>query len=79
MNNLSIKTQNKRGNKFIYKISLGLVTTFLRNSEDYICVDDFKGHGETYKQREIPLIEIFENGNLIFTGNKHEFFKQLKK
>jgi hypothetical protein len=79
MKYLTVKTQNKRGNKFIYKTNLGFVTTFLRNSEDYICVDDFKGYGETYKQREMSLIEIFENGNLIFTGNKYELFKQLKK
>ena len=79
MKNLSVKTQNKKGDAMQYKENLGYVTTFIRHSEDYIIVDDFDGAGETYKQRELTEIRVYQNGTLIFEGNKYDFFEQLKK
>lgn len=79
MENLSIKTQNKKGNEPKFKENLGLVTTFLRHSEDYIVIDDFEGAGNTYKQREITEIKVYKNGKLIFSGDKFEFFDKLTK
>ena len=73
------KTQNKKGDSMQYKENLGYVTTFIRHSEDCIIVDDFEGAGETYKQRELTEIRVYENGTLIFEGNKYDFFEQLKK
>ena len=79
MKNLSVKTQNKKGNAPQYKENLSFVTTFIRHSEDYIVVDDFEGVGENYKQRELTEIRVYENGKLIFEGDKYDFFEQLKK
>ena len=79
MKNLAVKTQNKKGGAIQYKENLGYVTTFIRHSEDYIVVDDFEGAGETYKQRELTEIRVYQNGTLIFEGNKYDFFEQLKK
>ena len=79
MKNLAVKTQNKKGGAIQYKENLGYVTTFIRHSEDYIVVDDFDGAGETYKQRELTEIRVYQNGTLIFEGNKYDFFEQLKK
>ena len=79
MKNISAKIQNKKGNEPQYKENLGFVTTFIRHSEDYIIVDDFQGSGENYKQRELTEIRVYQNGKLIFEGDKYDFFEQLKK
>ena len=79
MKYLEIKIQNKKGSSPQYKKNLGYVTTFIRHSEDYIIVDDFEGAGENYKQRELTDIRVYQNGTLIFEGNKYDFFEQLKK
>ena len=44
-----------------------------------IIVDDFQGAGENYKQRELTEIRVYQNGNLIFKGDKYDLFEQLKK
>ena len=79
MENLSFKTQNTKGNRFNYKENLGYVATFLRHPQDIIIVDDFKGAGDDYMQRELSEIRIYENGTLIFKGDKYELFKKLKQ
>ena len=38
-----------------------------------------EGVGENYKQRELTEIRVYENGKLIFEGDKYDFFEQLKK
>ena len=79
MKYLEIKIQNKKCNSPQYKKKLGYVATFIRHSKDYIVVDDFESSGETYKQKELTEIRVYQNGTLIFEGNKYEFFEQLKK
>ena len=79
MKNLAVKTQNKKGNTPQYKENLGFIATFLRHDEDIIIVDDFQGVGENYKQRELTEIRVYQNGKLIFEGDKYDFFNQLKK
>ena len=79
MKNLAIKTQKSSGNEPKYQENLAFVTTFINHSEDYIVVDNFEGYGDSYKQREVSEIKIFENGVLIFSGSKYELFEQLKK
>ncbi len=68
MKNLSVKTQS--GNITPkYKENLKAVTTFLRHSEDRITIIS----GETVN------IEIYDNGEPIFLGDKYELFEKLKK
>ena len=78
MGNLAIKTQNVKGGTPQFKDNVGYVSTFIGNNEDRIVVDAFEGFGETYKRREMHEISIFENGTLIFNGNKYELFEKLK-
>ena len=79
MKNLSAKIQNKKGNEPKQIENLGFITTFLRHDEDIIIVDDFQGLGENYRQRELTEIRVYQNGKLIFEGDKYDFFEQLKK
>ena len=79
MENISAKIQNKKGNEPKYEEDLGFIATFLRHDEDIIIIDDFQGLGENYKQRELTEIRVYQNGELIFEGNKYDFFEQLKK
>ena len=79
MKNLAIKTQKSTGNEPKYQENLGFVTTFINHSEDYIIVDNFEGQGDSYRERELSEIRIYENGILIFSGSKYELFEQLKK
>ena len=79
MGNLSVKIQNKKGNEPKHKKNLGFVSVSLRHLEDFIVVDDFQGLGENYRQRELTEIRVYQNGELIFEGDKYDFFEQLKK
>lgn len=51
-----------------YQQNIQDATTFLRHSEDRIEV----------KNGESVNIDIYENGSLIFSGDKWELFKKLK-
>lgn len=79
MKNISAKIQNKKGNEPKYEGDLGFIATFLRHDGDIIIIDDFQGLGGNYKQRELTEIRVYQNGELIFEGDKYDFFEQLKK
>ena len=68
MNEIEVKTR-KRFFDPKYSSGINEVTVFLRHSEDRIEVKN----GETVN------IDIYHNGTLIFSGDKYEFFEQLKK
>lgn len=78
MNNIFIETRGVKGEEIENK-TVGYVVVELRNCQGTIIVDDFIGCGNTYKQREHQLIEIMENGTVLFSGNKEELFKILKR
>ena len=68
MKKLEIKT--RKGNREPkYTQNIDSATVFLRHQEDRIEV----------KNGEVINIDIYENGTLIFSGDKEEFFNQLKK
>ena len=77
MANLSIKTQGVRGGEPKFQENIAASTLFL-HSEDRISVDVFEGQGNSYKRREREVIEIYENGKLLFSGNRYELFDILK-
>ena len=68
MKNLSIKTRYK-GKNPTYKENLNSAITFLRHSEDRIEV----------KNGEQVLVDIYKNGNLIFSGTKNDLFELIKQ
>ena len=68
MKNLSTKTRIS-GRNPQYKENLNSIVSFLRHQEDRIEV----------KNGEVVNIDIYENGNLIFSGDKEQFYNQLKK
>ena len=68
MKKLEIKT--RKGNREPkYTQNIDSATVFLRHQEDRIEV----------KNGEVINIDIYENGTLIFSGDKEEFYNQLKK
>lgn len=69
MKNLEVKTTNTISKKSFYKCNLSNVKVFLRHEEDSVVV----------RNDEQVEIEIYDNGKLIFSGAKYEFFEQLKK
>lgn len=67
MKKLEIKIR-RNGLNPRYTQSLDNVVTFLRHSEDRIEV----------KNSETVNVDIYENGALIFSGDKYELFQKLK-
>lgn len=77
MNNIYIEIMDAKSGKTQCE-KVGYVLAELTHEQDKITIDDFEGSGDTYKQREHQLIEIIENGKVLFSGNKEELFKILK-
>jgi hypothetical protein len=69
MENIEVRTTNKKSNKHIFKKNNRSAIVFLRHTEDKIIV----------VSREQVEIEVIHNGESIFLGSKEEFFNQLKK
>jgi hypothetical protein len=67
--NLEIRTQHKNSRHFDYKGNLREVITFLGHSEDKIRVSE---------SAESTNIEIYQNGEPLFLGDKYELFEILK-
>lgn len=68
MKNLSVKTRIA-GKDPKYNENLNSIVSFLRHSEDRIEV----------KNGDQVNIDIYDNGALIFSGDKYELFEKLKK
>ena len=78
MENINITIQGVKGGQTKTQ-NIGYLIVCLRHESDRIIIDDYKGTGNNYKQRELQNIEIIENGKVLFSGNKYELFEQLKK
>jgi len=77
MENIHLETQGVKGGNTQTK-KVGYLMACLRHGQDRIIIDDFEGFGDTYKQRELQLIEVYKNGKLLFSGNKYELFDILE-
>ena len=77
MENILIETQGIKGGQAKSQ-RVGYVLACLRHSQDRIIIDDYKGQGDNYEQRELQLIEIIQNGKILFSGDKYELFEILK-
>lgn len=68
MENIEVRTTNKKSNKHTFKKNNRNAIVFLRHTEDKIIV----------VSREQVEIEVIQNGKSIFLGSKEEFFNKLK-
>jgi len=78
MSNLAVTIENRRGGKTKTVSNLGYIQVALRHPDDEIVIDDFEGSGESYKQREMTEIRIYQNGEKLFAGSKLELFDLLR-
>lgn len=78
MDNIHIETQGIKGGN-TKTSNVGYTIAYLKHSEDMITIDDFEGFGNDYVQRELQLIEIIQNGETLFSGDKYELFDILRK
>lgn len=78
MKRLSVEIQGvKGGNTKTQKIGYGMINV---NEEKVISVDNFSGSGDTYQQRENPIICIFDDTNeCIFEGTHQQLVNLLNK
>ena len=72
MNNLHLETQGVKGSNTKTINSNGSI--LVQFEKQIIMIDNYEGRGNTYKQREVPLIEIIEDGTNLFSGT----FEELK-
>jgi len=68
MNALEVRTQNTNTGISIYSRNLKNAIVFLRHDEDKIIV----------RNSEQVEVDIYDNGKLIFSGDKRELFNILK-
>jgi hypothetical protein len=64
------------GGSKMYKI--GYVAMFTGNDKT-ISIDNFSGRGEEYKQRDQPIVCIFDGQNCIFEGTHEQLIQKLTK
>lgn len=81
---LGYAISGKRGGNPQVKDDVGKISVFIDNSMgchisggDYITVDAFHGHGDTYCRREKCEIIIIKSGNEVFKGNFDDLISKL--
>ena len=71
---LGYSIQGKRGGSPQVKDDIGKVVTYIDNPNgctlgNAICVDAFKGSGESYERRDKCEVRIINNGDVVFDGD----------
>ena len=75
MKNLNLLTQGRKGGKQSPIRNVGYILASYDRSK--ISVDNYSGHGDTYKQREEPHIFIEHEGKTLFEGTMQELKAKL--
>ena len=70
VSNLHVRTRTKNSSKFKYESDVINTIVFLRHSSDKICIRSGS---------EAVQIDVYYNDELLFSGDKLDFFEQLKK
>lgn len=79
MSKISLKTQNRRGGNPLWKSDLGYAAIFIDEEKNTIIADAFEGSGDSYRRREMSVIEI-SNGLKTYTFNSfEELFNKLER
>jgi hypothetical protein len=68
-NQVGVKIQGVKGGDPAYRDNVGYVSTFVGGDGNRVVIDAFEGYGESYKRRETPIVELYRNGNLVFSGS----------
>ena len=76
MADLKLKYQGIKGGEPIWKNRVGYISAFFNNIK--IIIDNYQGFGNSYKKREEPIIDIQEDGKMIFSGTIKELKDKLK-
>lgn len=77
MKRLSVTTQGIKGGQS--KTSTQGYAMFCTNGDKLLSIDNFHGSGMDYKQREEPVICIFNDQNCIFEGTHKQLIEKLTK
>jgi hypothetical protein len=77
MEYINLETKGVKGGKTKVQ-QVGYLIACLRHRLDMIVIDDYISDGKNYIPREQQLIEVIENGKVLFSGTKHELFEKLK-
>ena len=72
-----VETQNNKGNERQYDHGLGYNAVWVKERSS-VAVDKYEGRGNTYKERDKPLITIQDNGSNVFEGTFDELISKLK-
>lgn len=76
MKTLSIYTNGVKGTG-VKEQKLGYVSAYSGNDK-IMSIDNYSGAGESYKQRENPVICIFDGMDCIFEGTHEQLINKLK-
>ena len=78
MKTLALKTQGITGGTPKYTPKVGYVNVFYDGlSSTSILIDNYVGNGDSYKQRDEPIIDIKQDGKIIFSGTIEELKNKL--
>lgn len=76
---LNIITTSQEGDDRRHNSNIGRITTVIKGeSNGDICIDAYKGCGETYQKRTDALITIYCAGHLQFEGTLTELINKIK-
>ena len=70
MKNFQVRTKTEKSNIYKYESNVINAIVFMRHEEDKIC---FRSGTES------DQIDIYQNGELLFSGCKYDLYDQLKK
>lgn len=82
MDKLTVSTESKRGTGVKDLGEKGQAILYLNEAygfNAYICINNFKGHGNDYKQAEHAEIHIRHNGELLIYASMDDFFDSLNR
>ena len=76
MKDLSFRRIGVQGKLNNENKKVGYIGVFSK-SEKIISVDNYSGRGDTYQQRDEPIICIFDGEDCIFEGTHEQLIKKL--
>lgn len=73
------RLQATNGGDYTPRRPLGAIDISIGDRKQEIFIDNYVGQGANYKQRDEPLINLFDESICIFAGTPTELFKPFQK